>query len=236
MHHMPTDSERLLSVVIPTLDEEESIGATISAIPSGRIGEMGYALEIIVVDGLSKDRTASIASSLGARVVFERRKGYGRAYKTGFGAARGSFFVTLDGDGTYPPEAIPPLIGKAEREGLDFITTDRFAGMEKGAMGLRNRIGNRALTLAMNLLYGTRLRDSQSGMWVLRRSAWERLRVETDGMEFSEELKIEAFGKGLRCAEEPIRYSVRGGKAKLSPWRDGIRNLLFLFRRRLRGG
>ncbi len=228
---------KLLSIVIPTLDEEESIGATIGAIPQDRIGEMGYALEIIVVDGLSKDRTASIAASLGAKVISEKRRGYGRAYRTGFDEARGDVLVALDGDGTYPASEIPSLLGKAEREKLDFITTDRFAEMEKGAMGFRNRAGNRVLTLAMNILFGTRIRDSQSGMWVIRRSAWERIgaSVKSDGMAFSEELKIAAFTMGLRCAEAPIRYSVRGGKPKLSPWRDGVRNLFFLFRRRLLG-
>ncbi len=223
-----------VSVVIPTLDEEASIAATIRSIPQERMRDR-YSVDVIVVDGLSKDRTASIASSLGARVISEPRKGYGRAYRTGFDAAKDGYIVALDGDGTYPGDAIPRLLGKAESEGLDFITTDRFADMEKGAMGLRNRAGNRMLTLMMNLLFGTRLHDSQSGMWLLRKDAWERIRgpIRGEGMEFSEELKIEAFRK-LRCAEVPIRYSARKGQAKLDPWRDGLRNLVHLFRKRLR--
>ncbi len=226
-----------ITIVIPTLDEEESIAATIEGIPRGRIREMGFSLEILVVDGESKDRTASIASSLGARVVVESRRGYGRAYRSGFGASEGDILIGLDGDGTYPSAEIPLLIARAMDEDLDFITTDRFADMERGAMGLRNRAGNMVLTAVADALFGLRLRDSQSGMWLLRRSAWERImgKVRGDGMEFSEELKIAAFRGGLRCAEVPIRYSARAGKAKLNPWRDGLRNLLFLFRKRIRG-
>lgn len=224
----------LVSIIIPTLNEEKGIAGSISAIPRDEISR-SYSLEIIVVDGLSEDRTAEIARSLGARVVLERRKGYGRAYKSGFEAARGQWMATLDGDGTYPAAIIPSLLEMAERESLDFITTNRFAGMKKGAMSFRNKVGNKVLTMAANAVHGTPFKDSQSGMWLLRREAWERIKesVRGDGMEFSQELKIVAFRKGLRCAEVPIQYQIRHGEAKLDPWKDGMRNLAHIFRKRL---
>ncbi len=226
--------KKLVSIIIPTLNEESGIAGSIRAIPQDGIRK-GYDLEIIVVDGLSKDRTAEIARSLGAQVVLERRKGYGRAYKSGFEAAKGHWMVTLDGDGTYPASMIPELLGKAEAESLDFITTNRFAGMKKGAMSFRNKVGNKVLTFAANAVHGTPFKDSQSGMWLLRKDAWERIKgfVRGDGMEFSQELKIVAFRKGLRCAEVPIQYQVRHGTAKLDPWKDGVRNLSHIFRKRL---
>jgi glycosyltransferase involved in cell wall biosynthesis len=225
---------RKVSIVIPTLNEERGIAGSIDAIPRKEISGK-YGLEIIVVDGLSTDRTVEIARSLGARVVLESRKGYGRAYKSGFAAASGDFIVTLDGDGTYPAAIIPGLLESAEKEGLDFITTNRFGRMRKGAMSFRNKVGNKVLTVAVNAVHGTPFRDSQSGMWLIRRSAWERIKgsVKGDGMEFSQELKIEAFRKGLRCKEVPIEYHLRHGEAKLNPWKDGVRNLAHVFRKRL---
>jgi hypothetical protein len=97
-----------------------------------------------------------------------------------------------------------------------------------------NRLGNHVLTLTTRLLFGRRLRDSQSGMWVFRRSLLGRLRLVSDGMSFSEEIKLEAlFRPGVRFAECPISYAPRIGDVKLRRWRDGWGNLLFLVRKRL---
>lgn len=218
-----------LSVVIPTMNEEKSIGLVIDEVRSA-LGE-SRPFEVIVVDTDSQDRTREIAREKGAIVVEEPRRGYGRAYKTGFERATGEFVATLDADMTYPASDIPALVDMLEREQLDFITTNRFARMEKGAMGAKHRFGNWVLSATARVLFRVRLKDSQSGMWVFRRSCFEQLDVRSDGMAFSEELKIEAFKK-LRAKEVPITYRVRVGEVKLQSWKDGWSNLKYLFKKR----
>ncbi|MCU0798686.1 MAG: glycosyltransferase family 2 protein [Candidatus Thermoplasmatota archaeon] len=220
-----------VTVLIPTLNEEESIGLTLDQIPRSPD------LEIAIIDGLSRDRTREIALGKGARVIEEKRRGYGRAYKTGFKEAKGDIIVTLDGDTTYPAEKIPELVKLLENEGSDFITCERMTKAEKGAFSMTHRFGNWVLKVTMNVLFGTRLKDSQSGMWVFKRSILPKLSITSDGMAMSEELKIEAFRrKDLRCKEVPIPYRVRVGEKALNTWKDGFRNLIFLFKKRFGPG
>ncbi len=218
-----------VSVVIPTMNEEASIGLVIDEVRSALEGVMPY--EVLVVDTDSRDRTREIAAEKGASVVQEPRRGYGRAYKSGFEKATGDIIATLDADMTYPALEIPKLAAKLDSDGLDFITTDRFAGMAKGAMSAKHRLGNKVLSVSARVLFRVKVRDSQSGMWVFRKSILDRLTLESDGMAMSEEIKIEAFEK-VRAAEVPISYRVRVGEVKLQSWKDGIGNLRFLFKKR----
>jgi len=224
-----------LSVVIPTLNEESSVAQVIDEVKArlnGQVAEGDY--EILIVDGMSTDGTRAIAAERGATVVEEPRKGYGRAYKTGFAVAKGEVIATMDGDCTYPPEMIVPLMLMLERDALDFITTDRFAHMEKGAMSGMHKVGNLGLSFMARMLFGRIIRDSQSGMWVFRREALSRINVTDDGMPFSEEIKIEAFRK-LRSREVDIPYRRRVGDVKLSSWHDGWSNFKFLLWKRFKG-
>ncbi|MFO8050371.1 MAG: glycosyltransferase family 2 protein [Thermoplasmatota archaeon] len=220
-----------VSVIIPTLNEENSIGQTIDQIPKDEN------MEIMIVDGLSTDRTREIASEKGARVVEEKRKGYGRAYKTGFKKARGSIIVTLDGDTTYPAELIPALVEQLESEGLDFISCDRIQNAEKGAFTPVHAFGNWTLKTTMNLLFGTKLKDSQTGMWVFRKMILKELNITSDGMPMSEEIKIEAFGNPrVKAKEVHVPYRVRLGDKSLDTWKDGFKNEIFLFKKRFHPG
>src|SRR4249919_2871302 len=101
---IPTQPQQLISIIIPALNEEDGIEKTIRSIPKKRLSELGYNLEIIIIDGNSTDLTRGIAGRMGTRVVLEKRKGYGRAFKTGFSEAKGEILITLDADGTYPAE------------------------------------------------------------------------------------------------------------------------------------
>jgi len=217
-----------VSVIIPTINEEAGIGLVMDSIPRAA----GLSIEILVIDTDSKDRTKDIAREKGARVINESRRGYGRAYKTGFENAQGEIIVTLDADCTYPAEEIPALVKMLRDEGLDFITGDRLSRMEEGAMSSKHKFGNWVLSTTMNLFFRTRLKDSQSGMWVFRRDILPRLELTSDGMPLSEEIKIEAVRKGFRVKEVPIVYRPRKGEVKLQSWSDGSRNLRFLFRKK----
>ena len=236
------------SLVIPTLNEERSIVHVLDTFHSAVAADERNVApadriewEILVVDGLSTDRTAEEARAHGARVIAEPRRGYGRAYRTGFAAASGEVIATSDGDATYPVEAIPELVHRLGREHLDFITGNRLAYLAPRAMSTEHRIGNRVLNLTTGLLYhrwvtrlpGAVLHDSQSGLWVFRKQILDRLRLTQSGMQLSEEIKIEVLIHGLRAIEVPIHYRERWGAPKLSSWRDGMANLRFLVAKRV---
>ncbi len=214
-----------LSVVIPCYNEEGGIRQVIGRIPK-------LVDEIVVVDNNCTDRTAEIATSLGARVVPEKTPGYGAAYKAGLRAATGDVIVTMDGDGTYPPEEIARLVDELVERRWDFLSASRFPLVDGDAMHLTNRLGNWVLTAAAAALFFKPIRDSQSGMWVFRRAGLEKLRLTSNGMAFSEEIKLEALLRGLRFGEGHIPYGERIGEVKLQKWRDGWDNLTFLVRKR----
>jgi glycosyltransferase involved in cell wall biosynthesis len=214
-----------ITLVIPCYNEQEGIRQVLARVPP----EVD---ERIVVDNASTDRTAEVAAQKGARVVRQPKKGYGAAYKAGFAAAGGDVVVTLDGDGTYPPEEIPRLVSALLDRGWDFLSACRFPLSDPRAMPWSNRIGNQVLTVATGVLFGLPIRDSQSGMWVFRRPLLARLRLTSDGMAFSEEIKLEALRLGAAFGEEHIPYGHREGEVKLQKWRDGWSNLAFLVRKR----
>lgn len=218
-----------ISVIIPTMNEERGIGLVLNEVKQALEGTRPY--EMLVVDTDSKDLTREIAKGHGAVVIEEPRRGYGRAYKTGFERATGDIIATLDADLTYPASDIPSLADRLEKDGLDFITTDRFANMQKGAMSAKHRFGNRVLSTAMRVLFRVKVKDSQSGMWVFRKEILPKLVLTSDAMAMSEEIKIEAFAK-CRAIEVPISYRPRMGEVKLQSWKDGMGNLRFLLKKR----
>ncbi len=219
---------RKITVIIPCLNEEQGIERVLVRMPE-------FVDEVIVVDNGSTDRTSEVAASFGAKVIREEVRGYGRAYKKGFQQAAGDIIVTLDGDHSYPPDAISYLLEAFLHLGADFLNASRFPVRDRHAMSLKHKLGNIVLSLAMSLLYFHRVRDSQSGMWVFRREILEDFELLSDGMAFSEEIKIEALRHPrVRFEEIAIQYSSRLGEIKLSPWRDGFHNLLFLIKKRFR--
>ncbi|MBI4308665.1 MAG: glycosyltransferase family 2 protein [Chloroflexi bacterium] len=224
--------QRALSVVIPALNESKAIQQVVASVPVQELARIGYATQIVVVDNGSTDGTGDLARQAGAEVVVEPNRGYGRAYKAGYRHARGEIIVSADADMTYPLETLPELVQMMDRDRLDFLTTNRFALMDRGAMPFRNKAGNALLTFLTTLLFGLRLKDSQSGMWLVRRSLLDRITLKSDGMPLSQELKIKACKLTRTWREAPIVYRQRVGEAKLRPWRDGLANLWHLFQSR----
>jgi dolichol-phosphate hexosyltransferase len=215
-----------ISVVIPCYNEEEGLARVIPALPK-------TVDEIVVVDNNSTDGTAAVARGLGAVVVFEARKGYGAAYKAGLAAVTGDITVTMDGDGTYPMDQIEECVGYFLDRRLDFLNASRFPLEDAGAMNFSNKVGNAVLTFATLVLFLRGIRDSQSGMWIFRSSLFRELAPRSDGMPFSEEIKIKALRRpGVAFDEYHIRYRPRIGEVKLEKWRDGFRNLWYLVKLR----
>lgn len=212
-------SKRRISIIIPTLNEKDGLKEILNSLPQD--------YQIIIADGGSADGTLEIARKHKC-TIFGKIKGYGKAYQVGLREAEGAVIVCLDGDGSYPVKRTPELISIFERENLDFLTTNRLDGLRKGSMSTMNYVGNKILTLFTRLLFGVKIKDSQSGMWVIRKKSLSKFMPKSDGMEFSEEIKIRAF-LFARAKEIPIEYYPRMGRKKLREWVDGFKNLFHLF-------
>src|SRR5256884_254683 len=211
-----------ITIIIPCLNEEQGIEKVLRAMPE-------FVDETIVVDNNSTDHTAHIAESLGATVIREDVRGYGRSYKRGFAHATGDLIITLDGDHSYPVDALSYLLEAFLHLDVDFLNASRFPVRDSRAMSFKHKVGNLMLSLAMSVLFFRWVRDSQSGMWVFRRSIIKHMQLKSDGMAFSEEIKIEALkSRHVRFREISIQYSSRLGETKLNLWRDGFHNLWFL--------
>ncbi len=217
----------LVSVVIPCLNEAENIESCVTAALEA-IEQMGVVGEVVVADNNSEDESARLAQEAGARVVVERRRGYGSAYLAGFAASKGRYIVMADADLTYDFNEIPHFVEELEK-GAELVMGDRMDNIQPGAMPWLHRyIGNPILTGLLNLFFRTGINDAHCGMRALRRDVLPRLDLRTTGMEFASEMVIRAAKENLKIAEFPIEYHPRGGESKLSSFRDGWRHLRFL--------
>ena len=217
-----------VTLVIPALNEEEGVVATIERAPK----EVD---EIIVIDGGSSDRTRANAEAAGATVISQLVRGYGLAYKTGFLAATGDIIITGDADGTYPVELAPKIVEEMDARGLAFVSCSRFPLEDRDSMERLNKFGNLAITALGTTVSLKRFRDLLSGMWIFRRATLSELRLTTNGWNFSPEIKLEAAHKlGKRFAEVHIPYRERVGMThNVRPFRIGGENSLFIMYKRV---
>lgn len=226
---------RLLSIVVPALNEAENIPRVMATIPLSVLEKDGWKPEVIVVDNGSTDGTGRVAAAHDARVVLRSVRGYGSAYRAGLAAAHGEVIVTGDADCTYPFDAVPDLLNDFEIHQMDFVSTNRLGTKNRQAMKSSHMLANRLLTGLSRTLFRSPFHDSQSGMWIFRREILNHLDLRSNGMAFSQEIKHEAYLKGFRCGEVAIDYRIRGGAVKLNAGRDGIVNGCQLFSHRIRG-
>jgi len=216
-----------VTAVIPTINEEGTIGSVIDGLLKSVEG-----IEIIVVDTDSTDRTKEIAAAKGAIVINESRRGYGIAYKTGLKHAKGDLIVCMDGDNTYPTDIVKPLLEIIWMDEVNFISCDRMTLRTQHNYTSLHYIGNSILNFTMRLLFKITLNDSQSGMWIFYREFYEKMKNLSNGMSFSEDIKIDAVRLG-KLIEVPIKYGIRISKPKLKTWNDGFMNLFHLFIKRI---
>jgi len=217
-----------ISVVIPAMNEEDSIGICIEKVNTV-FSKYNIDGEVIVADN-STDRTPEIARSLGAKVVTPDKKGYGAAYLCGFEHASGDYIVIADADNTYDFLEIMTFIEPLRKGEADFVMGTRLKGdIKKGAMPpLHQYLGNPGLTWILNKLFKSGISDSHCGMRAITKEALGKLNLRTNGMEFASEMIIEATRKKIRFAEVPITYYPRAGESKLSSFSDGWRHLRFM--------
>jgi len=219
-----------LSIVLPCLNEAETLAACIRRAQISA-SEHGIAAEVVVADNGSTDGSQRIAEELGARVVPVAERGYGNALLGGVRGARGRYVLMGDSDDSYDFGLLHLFVAEL-REGYDLVMGNRFrGGIEKGAMPLLNRyLGNPVLTGIGRLFYGSPAGDFHCGMRAFTKEAFDRLRLQSSGMEFASEMVIKATLQGLRIAEVPIglRKDGRSRPPHLRPWQDGWRHLRFM--------
>ena len=200
-----------ISVVIPTLNEEQAIGEVVRAVPNERVHE------IIVVDNGSTDDTAKQASLAGARVISESRPGYGSACLAGAkAAADANIIVFLDGDRSDDPGQLEAVVSPLLENRADLVIGSRIKGiLEKGAMPLHGRLGNRFIVFLLRLLYGVNITDIGS-FRAIKSKALFALKMEQMTYGWPVEMVVKAARKGLRVKSVPINYRKRIGKSKVT--------------------
>lgn len=220
----------VLSIVIPALNEEKTIGLCVRKAVR-RLGELNVPGEVVVADNGSTDGTVAVSRAEGARAVPVGERGYGAALIAGFQAAAGRYLIMGDADDSYNFEEIDPYLHALEK-GADLVMGNRFRGkIEPGAMPFLHRfLGTPVLTRIMNLFFRTGIGDVNCGMRGIRKEAFEKLGCKAQGMEFATEMVIKSSLLKLRIAEVPCNLyrDKRDRPPHLKTWHDGWRHLRFM--------
>lgn len=198
-----------VTVVIPVIEEGETIGDVVRAVPRTVVDE------VIVVDGGSRDDTVARAQEAGARVIVEPRSGYGAACRVGARAASPASGIVafIDGDGSDDAADILRLIAPILAGDQDFVIGSRARGVrDPGSMGLHQLIAGRLAGRAMQALYGVRYTD-MGPLRAIRRAALEQLGMRERSYGWNLEMQMRAAQAGLRILELPVRHRNRAGGA-----------------------
>ena len=219
-----------LSIVMPCLDEAETVGACVRE-ARAFLARSGVHGEVLVADNGSTDASQALAEAAGGRVVSVPVRGYGAALYYGTLASRGRFVVMGDSDMSYDFSRLDGFVERL-RSGDDLVMGNRFqGGIAPDAMPWKNRyIGNPVLSGIGRLLFGCPARDFHCGIRGFRRAAFEQMDLRTTGMEFASEMVVKATLLGMRISEVPttLRKDGRSRPPHLRPWRDGWRHLRFM--------
>jgi glycosyltransferase involved in cell wall biosynthesis len=219
-----------ISVVMPCLNERETVGECVR-MAIAVLREAGIGGEVIVADNGSTDGSREIVQAEGARVVSVPEKGYGNALKTGILAARSTYVLMADSDGSYDLRHIPRFLEEL-RSGSDLVMGNRFrGGIANHAMPpLHRYLGNPGLTGLGRLFFGSPCGDFHCGIRAFRKDSFQRMDIRSTGMEFASEMVVKATLLGMRISEVPTTLSPAGRNRPphLRTWRDGWRHLRFL--------
>lgn len=220
-----------ISFILPCLNEEDSLGHTLTDIYSF-VSSSPYECEIIVADNGSSDNSAAIASQFGATVINAAPIGYGAAIKAGIKASQGDIIIMGDADRSYPFKDSHLLIAEILKNN-DLVIGSRIKNTQKGAMPLTHKyIGTPLITFIGNTLFNTNLSDYNSGFRAFKKQAISKLCLEKDDMCYASEMIIKSQTNKLKIQEIDINFNKDSrikDKSKLVPFRDGFNILKLLF-------
>lgn len=222
-----------ISLIIPCKNEEAALASMLQKKPA-------YVDEVIVVDNGSIDNTRVVGKAFGAKIILETRQiggvGYGYAHQRGMEAATGDIIVTMDGDDTYPIEAIGKVITYMEKSKSDFVSCARFPLSNSRAISFVRQFGVFVLNTEVSILYGYHIKDILSGMWAVKRECIKKLNAENGEWNFSPEIKLAAItNPEIRFSEYHIDHAMRlNGLSKQNIFKTGFNHLIFILNRRFR--
>ncbi|MCR4335590.1 MAG: glycosyltransferase family 2 protein [archaeon] len=218
-----------VSVVMPCLNEEKTVGICIQKAKKV-FKNIGLNGEVIVSNNNSSDASADVAEKQGAIVVKQLINGYGATYLKGLALAKGKYIVIADSDNTYDFSEMPKFLEQLDN-GCDFVIGNRFLGnMEQASMKpLHKYIGNPFLNFVFNALFYTDLGDTHCGFRAFTKSAFKKMNLQTQGMEFALEMVVNSAKLNLKIAEVPVNYYKRQGPSNLKSFQDGARHMSFMF-------
>ena len=224
-----------ISLILPCRNEETNLAEVLRSIPANID-------EIIVVSNNSSDHTVDVAKEVavenpGVKVLEDNRTlggiGYGFAHISGIAAANGDFIVGGDGDATYPFEETENIIRFMEEKQLDFVSCNRYPVPKFVQIPLMLRIGTNLLNLEILLLYGLKIKDTLSGMWVFRNSIKDALNLTMGDWNLSPQIKLNAaLNPKIRFAEYPIKQKNRLGKTKQQYFKTGFNHAFWILKNR----
>jgi glycosyltransferase involved in cell wall biosynthesis len=215
---------------MPCLNEADTLARCISK-ARACMERLGVRAELIVADNGSTDESPRIAVEAGARVVTVPVRGYGAALYHGCIESHGRFIIMGDADDSYDFSRLDAFVERL-RDGAELVMGNRFlGGIRPGAMPWKNRyLGNPVLSAVGRLFFRSSPKDFHCGLRGFSREAFDRMNLQTIGMEFASEMVIKATLLGLRVDEVPTTLD-KDGRSRLShlrPWRDGWRHLRFM--------
>jgi len=203
----------VITVVIPTLNEENGIAKVIEELHALGINN------ILVVDGYSKDKTVEIAEKMGAKVMYQQGKGKTGALRTAIDIIETQYMLVMDGDYTYDASCIERLV--QHMKSYDEIIGARVP-TDKASMTAIHKFGNKMITRVFNLLLSTNITDVCSGMYILRTETARDIHLSTSGFDVEVEIAAQVAA-AARLTEVPINYRPRIGRQKLSTWKHGFK-------------
>ena len=217
-----------ITVVIPCYNEEKGLGKVIKDIPKKKLKELGYNVEVIVVDNNSSDKTHMVAVNNGTKVIFEGKQGKGNAMKTGFSnvSKDTDYVVMLDGDDTYKAYEIPRMIEPLESGFCDVIIGSRLEGKVNGnSMSVSHRLANWFFTFMTRHFYGANVTDTCTGFFAWKKEVVDNLNghIKSKGFAIEAEMITKMAKMGYKIYSVPITYDKREGDSKLSPISDGLK-------------
>lgn len=222
-------SNQFLSLVLPCKNEQTALNIMLNSLPK-------QIDEVIVVDNGSSDETVQAAKKFGAKVISEIRNdwgvGYGYAFARGIQEANGDIIICMDGDGSYPTDRIGKMVNLMEQRGWDFISCNRTSISDMRTRSPIRAFGVAMLNIIFYLLFGYRIKDCLSGMWVFKKATIYNFDLFEGGWNFSLEIKLNAITNSkIKFTEISIPYHDRiYDRSKQNIFKTGLQHLLFLFR------